>query len=75
MTRYMVQFWIRHRGYVWIEVHLIPRQPAKRLAAMAVIAALKAFNDRWPGARQNELVACGIMDGHGRRLDAKDLPR
>lgn len=71
---FAVQFWIRHRGYVWAEIEPGSGWNANALAAILIHRALHAFNLKWPGARRNELHVLGITDGK-TRIDIKDLAK
>lgn len=63
MTHVLIQFHIRHRGSVWVELRTKDGVAAGRIAVSAVTHAVDLFNKQWPGARRDELEFVGMSDG------------
>lgn len=71
--RILIQFWIKYRGYVGVDVVPMPYDKPETLARSAVTVALERFNKRWPGARGGELHVTGMTDG-SRTINASGGP-
>ena len=69
----LVQFWIRFRGSVWIEVRSARGESANAIASRAIVAGLAAFNAKWPGAFRDEMSVVGISNG-ARNVNSVDVP-